>query len=329
MNFCTQPFLRVEIFEDGSVYNCCPTFLNYYSIGNIYEKSFEQVWNSEKAIELRSRILKGDFSLCSNNCNKKNAVNSDVKENIYKPVMEKYPKEINISTDVICNVSCKICRDELMKGPLSDKVFEEEILKPMLPMFKDAEILTFGCSGEPFANYKDKILIKEIINLYPNIKFHFHTNGILGNKQLLDELSVYDKISTMTVSMHSSSEETYKKIVKGGNYNKVINNLRLYSEMKKNGLINKLRMIFVVYSENYHEMPAFVELASKYNATCEFWGLRKNSTELGANYDEYSIIEPNHKEYINLVNVLKSDIFDSDFVTLYPEIKRIRDNIGK
>ena len=48
-----------------------------------------------------------------------------------------------------------------------------------------------------------------------------------------------------------------------------------YSKMKENNEIKQFRMIFVVYSENYKDMPKFVKLAKKYNATAEFWALRK------------------------------------------------------
>ncbi len=63
--FCPIPFQEMEIHQDGSVYLCCPSFNNYYSCGNVFEDSFENVWNSEKAVDLRMRIMNGDYSLCN------------------------------------------------------------------------------------------------------------------------------------------------------------------------------------------------------------------------------------------------------------------------
>ena len=50
-DFCPAPFQEMEIFSDGSVYVCCPSWNEYYSIGNVFENSVEDVWNSEKAID--------------------------------------------------------------------------------------------------------------------------------------------------------------------------------------------------------------------------------------------------------------------------------------
>ncbi len=42
-DFCPIPFSEMEIHNDGNVYVCCPNWNNYYSIGNIYKDSLENV----------------------------------------------------------------------------------------------------------------------------------------------------------------------------------------------------------------------------------------------------------------------------------------------
>lgn len=46
--FCPQPFEQIEIYESGDVYTCCPDFINFYSIGNIFKQPFSEIWNGEK-----------------------------------------------------------------------------------------------------------------------------------------------------------------------------------------------------------------------------------------------------------------------------------------
>ncbi len=324
MGFCPQPFDRVEIYENGDVYNCCPSFLNNYSIGNIYESDFEQIWNSEKAIKLREKVSNGDFSYCSDICNmKNNLLNNEMPEE-FKPIMQKYPTDISISTDNSCNVRCRICRDEFRNTKIPKEIFEERINKTILPMFKDAEIVRFGCSGEPFASEQEMTLIKKTVEAYPNIKFLFHTNGTLLDKKLLDELGIYNNIHTISVSMHSRTRETYEKVVIRGDYEKLLKNLDLYSKMREENKIEKFRMIFVVFSDNYHEMIDFVEFAHGHNAIPEFWAFRQNDTELGQNYDKFNVLSPEHPEHKKLLEILSSSIFDSDSVILYPELKELR-----
>lgn len=316
--FCNQPFNRIEIYENGDVYNCCPPFINNYSIGNIFQTPFDEIWNGEKSKLLRRKILNGDFSQCADICNKKNG--NDYIDNWFGETITKYPEEISVSSDNTCNVKCKICRDENFHTTFNKDTLENEIETIWLPIFKDAKLLRFGCSGEPFASYKEMLLIKKSSQKYPDLKFHFHTNGILADEALLRDLNVFDKIDTMTVSLHSATFWTYNKIVRNGNWHKVMSNLKLYSSMK----IKKFRMIFCVYSDNYKEMPSFIKLAKKYNAQAEFWALRPNNAcEVGKNFDKYSIINPKHKYHKNLIKILHNPIFNGENVILYPELKNL------
>ena len=322
MPFCIQPFNRIEIYENGDVYNCCPPFINYYSIGNIYQNSFDEIWNGEKVKELRKKILNGDFSLCSDLCNRKNNEDAVL---CTSEIVDEYPVEISISSDNACNVRCKICRDEHFKTPYNKSNLEDEIENIWLPILKNAKLLRFGCSGEPFASYKETMIIKKAADKYPNLKFHFHTNGILGTEKKLKELNVFYKTDIITISLHSASRWTYNKIVREGNYDRVMENIKLYSKMKQNNLIKQFRMIFVVYSENYKDMPKFVKLASKYNANAEFWALRENNvTKIGKDFDKYSLLNPMHKHHKDLIKILQNPIFERDNVTLFPELKDLR-----
>ena len=322
MYFCPQPFDRIEIYEDGRVFNCCPPFVKYYCIGNIYDTPFDEIWNGEKVRELRRKILKGDFSYCDDTCNRKMCERHDTSG--YSETAEKYPASISVSSDNICNVKCRICRDEQFRTPYDVKNLEAEIENIWLPIFKDAELLRFGCSGEPFASQKETMLIKKSAEKYPDLKFHFHTNGILADEKKLKELGVFNKIDIITLSLHSASPEIYNKIVKGGNWDKVFENIKLYAKMKKENLLNQFRMIFVVFDENYTDMEKFVKLAQESNAIAEFWALRYvENTEIGRHFKEHSIVDTDHKLHGEFVEMLKNPIFRSENVILYPELKNL------
>lgn len=325
MPFCTQPFNRIEIYENGDVYNCCPPFINYYVIGNIFKSSFDEIWNGAKVQELRKKILNADFSLCADICHRKNCEEKCEKK--YSETVLEYPEEISISSDNTCNVRCKICRDENFHTNHDRNKLEEEVEKVWLPIFKNTKILRFGCSGEPFASIKEKLIIKKAAEKYPNLKFHFHTNGILANEKMLRDLNVFDKIETITVSIHSASRWTYNKIIRGGKYDKLMKNLSLYSKLKKENKLTNFRMIFVVYDENYKEMPKFVKLAKKYGAIAEFWALRENdTTQICKEFKKHSVIDSDNKHHKQLIKILNSEIFNDKDVILYPELKKLKKN---
>jgi radical SAM protein with 4Fe4S-binding SPASM domain len=59
---CTFLWQALVIFWDGSVLPCTQDFHGYYSLGNVRETSLSQVWNNEKMVRLRTKVLNGDIS---------------------------------------------------------------------------------------------------------------------------------------------------------------------------------------------------------------------------------------------------------------------------
>jgi MoaA/NifB/PqqE/SkfB family radical SAM enzyme len=60
---CPMPWSHVGIEPDGRVTVCCYIPLR---IGNINEQSFYDIWNGEKANELRKAVSSGDNKFCKN-----------------------------------------------------------------------------------------------------------------------------------------------------------------------------------------------------------------------------------------------------------------------
>jgi radical SAM protein with 4Fe4S-binding SPASM domain len=59
---CTFLWQALVIFWDGSVLPCTQDFHGYYTLGNVRETSLSQVWNNEKMVCLRTKVLHGDVS---------------------------------------------------------------------------------------------------------------------------------------------------------------------------------------------------------------------------------------------------------------------------
>jgi radical SAM protein with 4Fe4S-binding SPASM domain len=53
---CSQPFQRLTIYYDGSVHPCCNWPGATLDVGNIYNDSIYNIWNSDKMKELRKSI---------------------------------------------------------------------------------------------------------------------------------------------------------------------------------------------------------------------------------------------------------------------------------
>lgn len=65
---CTFLWQALVIFWDGSVLPCTQDFHGCYALGNVREESLAQVWNGDRMIGLREKMLRrdiGDLETCS------------------------------------------------------------------------------------------------------------------------------------------------------------------------------------------------------------------------------------------------------------------------
>jgi len=59
---CTFPWQALIIFWDGSVLPCTQDFQGEVVLGNVGQSSLASLWNGEKMVELRRKILSGDIT---------------------------------------------------------------------------------------------------------------------------------------------------------------------------------------------------------------------------------------------------------------------------
>ena len=332
---CNAPFFTAEIFGGGNVCLCCPSYTKLQSIGNIFEKSWDEIWNCKEAQEFREKIKKGDYSSCNlNYCNPE--FFPMVHETKYiDPQRLDYenPKAriIKFSMDRSCNVMCTICRDRLICNNNSErtKFLDEHIEKLFLPILKDADIVNFTGTGDPFSSKHDRKFIKLAAQKYPNLRFDLHTNGTLCDENNLKELGILDRLSTIQISLHSASKETYDKIVKCGNWERLNKNLEFLASLKDSGKLNELQLNFVILSENYKDIPKFIELTKKYKAKAFLWQYR--DIDGIYDYDSVNVCSPVHPEHKNFVKIMTEidtsdrDLFITPLLRKYTQIKNIEE----
>ena len=59
---CTFLWHALIIFWDGSVLPCTQDFHGCYGLGNVREASISEIWNNEKMVELRRKVVAGDVA---------------------------------------------------------------------------------------------------------------------------------------------------------------------------------------------------------------------------------------------------------------------------
>jgi pyruvate-formate lyase-activating enzyme len=311
---CKSPFYYIEVFDNGDVYNYnpCPNYFKWTTIGNIYQNSIENIWNSDKAKLIRRKVLKNNFSekniaiYCAN----ANQTIMELKSvNLSDELLEimPLPKVVKFSHDKECNVRCVTCRKNIFcNSPEQLNDLDNRIDKYYLPLLENAELVCLNGSGDTLASRHGRKLIKRIVQTYPKIKFALHTNGILCNEKVLTDLNIIDKLSIIEISIHATTKSTYNKFVIDGDFDKVNKNIAFLSNLKKINKLNELLLLFVVTNFNYKEIHDFVNFAQNNNAKCIFWTYKNWGIQTKNEEKEFCVFEKEHPNFNNLKTIIQN-----------------------
>ena len=321
---CKHPFNSIQVQNTGEIYCCCCYWTDFYSFGNIFEQSFDEIWNGQKAQEFRRQFLENNYKYCH-----LDVCDPYLAPDDYKPqLICEYPKQIEFSYDRHCNVRCIFCRNKANKeeeeyNRQKEQKIEENFDRIFTPVLQKAEIVELNSAGELFASRHSIEILKKIININPNIKFKIISNGILFTKEMTERLNLTDRLMSVTISVHAMTEKTYNRLVEHGNFNAVIQNIKYLSELKKQGKLQNLQINFVVNAINYREMEDFAKFAEEMGANVFFIDYHRqiDSDELEKELD---ISLPTHPKYNELVKILQKPIFNEKFCFVCQELKNLK-----
>lgn len=225
---------------------------------------------------------------------------------------------MRLNFDSTCNLHCIFCRKDITK---SDKYDLEKVralidkLETFLPVLdKNNWHISLNGAGEVFTSKYFLSFIKKITQNYKNIKFQIITNGLLCTKEMLEELGIIDRLVGIEVSVHAFKEKTYNRLVRGGNFKKLRENLEYISFLKKTGKQKLFYMNFVINAYNYHEMPEFTKWCIELGATPNFLPLIKTIHLSQTIFDKLNVVSMSHNKY-------------NDFVKIMHELSKYKDEI--
>ncbi len=343
--YCIRPFAYVDIESDLSMRCCCWSWMTK-DFGRLNEQSMMDVWNSEIAQKIRKSILDGTYEYCNwHQCplysnpedglyskeQLKNLTKVELKaispwiEYIIneKTKVDLLPAIFNFCYDRTCNLkcpSCRMCTINNNSGIEYEKIskFQEKLLNEIDDHIKKNETRISICgSGEPFASRAfKKILFSLDGAAYPKLKIAIQSNGTLFDHNVWDKMrKIHENVEYVIISIDAASENTYNQIRLGGNYNKLINNLKFLSELRKNGKLKELNLAFVVQKRNYAEMVAAIQLSKDLNADKIIFNLITDwFTWTKKDFNNEAIWSEAHPEFNEFMNVLKDPMFNEEIV---------------
>ena len=303
-NHCPRPFDTILIDKNGSCYACeCTSWLPQ-SIGNLQIKTLDEIIDSKMHTHLQNSMTDGTYRFC--NEHQCPYIISNTVEHITGGTNIKH---LRLAIDDSCNLRCPSCRKGLIFHKdgstfrlgirLADKIND------WLYAYNKPIQVHIGSDGDPFASHVYRHFMEHTPER-DNIKYSILTNGLMFEDFHTKVPYVINNLQELGVSIDGASKETYEKLRLGGSWEKINQNLKCISELRKQ---HNFRFIlhFVVQKGNYHEMEKIVDLGEQYGADrvwlnkIEDWGTMDD-------FKEHNIFDPTHDEhaqYQTLVNNLK------------------------
>ncbi len=214
----------------------------------------------------------------------------------FKPYLPDFPPMVMIDTTTRCNMVCFHCpnsvlsRDKSWVGDM-DRDLYNKIIDEVAIENPNTYVRPFD-GGEPLMR-KD---IEDLIQYAKDKgikKVSITTNGLLLNQTRAHRI-IEAGLDHIEFSVDALTVETYKKIRNSKHFNKVINNINNFIDMK-----NKLRpslkisVSFVKQKDNLHEEDSFIK----------YW--RKQVDDIGIReYHQHNDLVDSHGRYLKKDNFL-------------------------
>lgn len=261
MKFCERPYNFAFLTEKGDVWPC-PWM--HYSIGNLYEQDLDEIWHSEAAEAARQTILDGSYKLCrQQSCPflERNELPDLTAEEIQeRAVPTPVPTDLCIANDHTCNIACTNCRNGLYCAEGEEREKIDGVLARLLPVANQAEHISLNGGGEflmipSFIRFLEKLRPER-----ENFRITLESNGVLFDEkhwERFSHLAQYDV--TVAITVNSLKREVYRYLTGGFDHlERVLNNLRFLSRLRREGAINRLSLSFVAQETNFWEIPDYI-----------------------------------------------------------------------
>lgn len=175
-------------------------------------------------------------------------------------MMEPYPSYIEIENTTYCNLKCLMCERTYWSEKSLSLSFEQ--FKAVVDQFPRLKWIGLTGIGESYLNKdfgkmlrycKERHLIVEIYDV-----FYFVDQA--RSEELIDL-----GVEQVYCSMDAATKETYAKIRVGSDFDRVVANVRRFSEIKRQrGLFFPvLDFHFIVNKINFHEIIPYIELIAE------------------------------------------------------------------
>ena len=332
--YCMEPFITIHINPSGIVSLCpCPGW-GKTQIGNILERTLDDMLSSPLAQDIRQSIIDGTYRYCNetrcgilvnNTLNTKETLPPNVLNLLEDSSKFDMPYDIRLDVDKTCNLSCPSCRTSVLKlsdeeyanqQKVSDTLYNNLFTKPTTQPIH----ISVSGSGEVFGSPLLLNLLNRLtLTDFPNLTLEIHTNGLLSKKFWYKIEHLESAIKHLTISIDAATATTYEQVRRGGKWVDLLENLE-FLKNKKQELNFKFCARLIVQQRNYSEILDFYNFC-KANMidVVEYARLYNWNTWSKDEFDQHDVLGLTHpdrhkaKNIVQLVKELPDSWFEGNF----------------
>ena len=176
-----------------------------------------------------------------------------------RTILKSAPRRLAFELTNACNLNCIMCGRNAVK--FTPTFFKLEWLEKFSPIMNKVEEVSLFGWGEPTVHPHFTEILRRL-DEFP-VRKYFCTNGMkLG--ELKDALFNHH-VDIIAISLDGARAETNNKIRRGGNFDKVVGNLKaIVAEKRRRGLNRPyMNFVFCAMTSNYKELPDLVRVAAE------------------------------------------------------------------
>ncbi|WP_114950861.1 SPASM domain-containing protein [Sphingosinicella terrae] len=319
--FCPNPFMQFDVLEN-STHLCCASYL-LTSAGNLKEADWEQVWNSDRAQQIRESIHDGSYRYCNKTAcpriqsgNVPTHAEQASQSDFWRETIENRatslpvgPQRVNLAYDRTCNLSCPSCRVERYAADEATRSAYDQLQKrAILPLLKQAQVVFITGSGDPFASKNFRRLMESLTpDEYPDLRFQVMTNGmLLTPAQWAQFPTLHGRTKILKISIDAATGPTHERLRRGARWPVMLENMAFAGRLAAEGLIENYELVFTVQTDNYREMGDAVDLAHRMGANSVFFARLTNWGTFGVEeYREKAVFLPEHPDHQDFLQQMR------------------------
>jgi len=248
---------------------------------------------------------------------------------IEKKNLEKLNKKnliLFLDYDPSCNLYCGSCRNERIlysreNLPEKLKKIHETLMQNLNELLARGYQLTVQVTGSGDA-FGSPLYWEFLKGIQPQDNFlvRLSTNGTLMTADRFNH-PYSEKINHLSVSVDAATEETYKKVRRGGNFNALRKNLNELDSAINSGKLKRLKnwkANYIVQQDNYLEMAEFTKWMLNYKSIGTVWFnlIDKWGHFSDEDFAKKAIWQKDHPDHQTFLKVLNDPVFDSPRVLL-------------